>query len=148
MGVCLCLCGCLDLDKWQFRVIPDTLYLCFTGVGKKPLVSVLSVSLSVNPAFTVYTSVTKGRILMKLGGNVRTWVQMIVLKFHKHRLSDDVIHVFFFKLLLFIYLHTNIILRQREMIIMLCSVTQAIAILSLQQLAMLILGKIFNIKSQ
>ena len=40
----------------------------------------VSVCLSVCPAFTVYISVTVGRILMKLGGNVGTEVSIDCIK--------------------------------------------------------------------
>ena len=49
------------------------------------------VCVSVCPAFTAYISLIMGRILIKLGGNVETLVQLIVLKFHKNLLSVDVI---------------------------------------------------------
>ena len=61
----------------------------------------LSVCMSVCPAFTVYISLTMGRILINLGENVRTLVWLIVLKFHKNQFSVDVImtsFLFFFKL--------------------------------------------------
>ena len=45
--------------------------------------------LSVCPAFTAYILFTIGQILMKLCGRVGTKVCLIVLKFHKNRLSDD-----------------------------------------------------------
>ena len=47
----------------------------------------LSVCLSACLAFTAYISVTMGWILIKLGVNVGTLVQLIVLKF-EHRKTD------------------------------------------------------------
>ena len=40
-----------------------------------------SSALSVCPAIKAYISVIMGRILIKLGENVGTWVRLIVLKF-------------------------------------------------------------------
>ena len=51
----------------------------------------LSDCVSVGPAFTAYTSLTFGRILIKLCENVETLVGLIVLKFHKNRFSVDMI---------------------------------------------------------
>ena len=43
-----------------------------------------------------YISDSMGRILMKLGGNVETQVQLAVLQFHKNRVCDDAISNLFF----------------------------------------------------
>ena len=47
-------------------------------------------NLSVCPVFMAYISATKSQILMKLDGNVKTQVRLIVLKFHKNWFSFDV----------------------------------------------------------
>ena len=49
------------------------------------------VCLSVCPAFTAYTSLPIGWILVKLRENVETLIRLIVIKFHKNRVSFDVI---------------------------------------------------------
>ena len=51
----------------------------------------LTVCLCVCPAFTAYILLTIGRIVIKLGENVGTSVRLIVWKFHKNRLSVEVI---------------------------------------------------------
>ena len=43
----------------------------------------VSACVFVCPAFTAYISLTMGRTLIKIGENVGTFVQLIVLKFHK-----------------------------------------------------------------
>ena len=59
----------------------------------------VSVCVSVCPAFTAYNSLTLYRILIKLSENVGILIRLIVSKFHKNRLSFDVImtsFLFFF----------------------------------------------------
>ena len=51
---------------------------------------------SVCPAFTAYILLTMGRILIKLGENVGTLVQLIVLKLFQS-ISSQLRHTFFFK---------------------------------------------------
>ena len=50
------------------------------------------VRLSVCPAFTAYISVTMGWILIKLGENVGTSVQLIVLKFEHSAAKGNTTH--------------------------------------------------------
>ena len=47
------------------------------------------------PAFTTYSSLTMGRILIKHGENVGTLVRLVVSKFHKNQFSVDVIMMSF-----------------------------------------------------
>ena len=49
------------------------------------------ICVSVCPAFTTYISLTMGQILIKLGENVLTLVQLIVSNFHRNQISFYVI---------------------------------------------------------
>ena len=59
------------------------------------------ICMSVSPTFMAYISLTMGRIVIKLGENVGTSVQLIVIQFHKNRFSVDVIT----SMTLFLLLH-------------------------------------------
>ena len=52
----------------------------------------LSVCVSVCPAFTAYISVTMGWILIKLGENFGTLVQLIMLKFEYSAAKGNTTH--------------------------------------------------------
>ena len=52
----------------------------------------MSVCVFVCPAFTAYVSLTMGRILIKLGENVGTAVQLIVLKFEHSAAKENTTH--------------------------------------------------------
>ena len=69
--------------EWILNVSINSKGFCF-----------VCVCLSVCPAFTAYISLTVGWILIKLSENVGTLVRLIVLKFHKNRVTVDVIPIF------------------------------------------------------
>ena len=81
------------LTVWETVAPPNFICLCVC------LSVCLSVCVSVCPAFTGYISVTMGWILIKLGGNVETLVQLIVFKFEHSAAKGKTTHkgvIFFF----------------------------------------------------
>ena len=80
----------------------------------------LSVCLCMCPVFTAFISITMCWILKELGGHVETQNRLIALKFQKNRFSSayDVIMTLF---LILTFYDSEMILRLRETIIMLCS---------------------------